>query len=478
MNSEKPKTPQEELEELLRQAGGQPGKMPAAGPLKAPRQSLSLAGKLPKISKQWLLIGGLAIVLLIATLFFVSGLSVQKSAGIEISGEEQDIRLTVGKKVYEGVDPGFRVALRPGKHEIRAIKDGFLEFVGTAQVAKNQYTPVTITLLPIPELKELVAGTTEARLNADGLEVSYLEPGTGTFKTQVLESGTVADLFRGTFSNINKVIWSNTGQAALVQFNGDPNLGNVIDNREAPGRYLSIGEKPSQAPTKFIGITTWLFDDANKNAGGWQPVRLSDNVRQVAFSPDGGRIIYIYEGADGEYSLISAQPDGLEWERIITTLPRFSNPELIWGDDSRFLVIIDGNKVYVADLLSKALEQVFNDWVVGTEILFSPSGVKVAYMGGTDITKLKVYDLLSRETKEVPDTVVSTASKFVWLNNLDVLVADENQTFKRIEMATGKQSLLPFAGTQITSLVEKLGYSSTAHVLMVVAGGTVYYMRV
>lgn len=478
MNSEKPKTPQEELEELLRQAGGQPGKMPTVSLPKAPRQSISLGGKLPKISKQWLLIGGLAIVLLIATLFFVSGLTVQKSAGIEISGEQQDIRLTIGNRVYNEVDPGFRVALRPGKHEIRASKDGFLEFVGTAQVAKNQYTPVIISLLPIPELKELVAGTTEARLNADGLEVSYLEPGTGTFMTQVLQSGTEAELFRGTFSNIDKVIWSNTGQAAVVQFNGTPNLSNIIDNREVPGRYLSIGEKPTQAPTKSIGITTWLFDDANKNAGGWQPVRLSDNVRQVAFSPDGGRIIYIYEGADGEYSLVSAQPDGLEWERIVTTLPRFSNPQLIWGDDTRYLIIIDGNKVYVADLLSKALEQVFNDWVVGSEISFSPSGTKVVYMGGSEITKLRVYDLLSRETKDVPDTVVSVSSKLVWLNNLDVLVGDENQTFKRIELSTGKQSLLPFAGTQITRAVEKMGYSSTAHVLMVVAGGTVYYMRV
>lgn len=478
MNSEKPKTPQEELEELLRQAGGQPNVMPGISTPRPARAPLSIKGSFPKLSAQWLLIGGLALVLLIATIFFASGLVTQKSAGIEIRSDQDDLRLTIGTRVYEDVASGQRIAVAPGEHTFRASKDGFLDFVGKAVVAKKQYTIVNVGILPIPELKELVGGVSQTRLNANGEEVSYFDANEGVFKTQVLDNGTVAELFRGSFNNIHKITWSRTGQAAIVQFNGMPQLANSVDNRLVQGHYLPIGERPSQAPTFSNGISTWFFDDANKNSAGWQPVLLSENVRQVAFAPDGGEIIYIYEAADGEYSLIQAQPDGLEWERVITNLPRLNDPQLVWGSDSRYLAIIDGSKVFVADLLTKSLEQVFTDWVVGTNIVISPTGTKIAYVAGGENAKLKVYDLITRETHEVPNTSVATGSRIVWLNNLDLLVSEDAQTFKRIEVSTGTQALLPYAGTQIGAPIEQMQYSDNAHVLMVVAGGTVYYMNV
>jgi hypothetical protein len=487
MDTGKEKTPQEELEELLRQAGGQAGGLPgrkSQGPVVRPAAMAAgaLAGArqgMARIDGKWWLIGGLALVLLIGTIFFLSALSGPKDSGMVLSTNEPGIKLTLGNRIYGSVDSGFELALRPGDYALTATKEGFLTFEAKATVSRGKFTDVSIVLLPIPELKNLGSGWNSPRLSADGTEVSFIDSSDSRFKTRLLADETLAPIFRGSFSEIKEIVWAPTGQMAIVQFSNVPSFANSLDNRNAPGRYIPLGERPEQAPPLSRGGSTWLFDDAGKTSEGWQPIRLNENIRQVAFAPDGSGIIYIYEAADGEYSLVSAQPDGLEWERVIGEMPRLTNPKLTWGPDSRYLFIVDGDKVYTADLLAESVEQVFTDWIVDSDIRFSPSGNQLAYWAlENEKTVLKVYDLLDRQSRTVPDINLAGAKRLVWIGLGHVLVVGEDQAFRKIDIESGSQSLIPFSGTTLTGTIDGLDYSILGHVLMIVASGNIYYMRI
>lgn len=488
MEPEKPKTPQEELEELLRQAGGQvPGKPAAKSPTSmGARAGLDLkpspvldARRLPKIEPKWWLIGGLAVVMLAGTVFYLSSLATQKNSGIEVVSTQEDLRLSVGSRTYSGIDNGYRLSLGPGEYSVRASKDGYLDFDMKVKVTAKQYAQLNLEWLPIPTLVTVAGGTTQARLSSDGKEVSYFDPADAKFKTRVLENETVAELFRGSFPEVQEVVWSSVGQAAMVKISGVPSITNMLDNRQVKGRYLPLGESPEQAPTLSNGTSTWYFDDANKTGAGWQPILLNENVRQVAFSEDGTQILYIYEAADGEYSLVTAQPDGLEWERVMTDLPRFENPKLNWGPDGRFAIVTDGGRVYVVDLLSKTVEQMFSDWAVDTQIAFDPTGTRLVYFSGDGQERvLKAYDLLDRESADVAKGVLDNVRLVAWMNFQDVVVAGQDQLFLRINVDTGTRVAIPFSGVSITEQVERLDYSLLGRGMMIVAGGSVYFMRV
>lgn len=484
MDSEKPKTPQEELEELLRQAGGQAAfanktKTTAGAPKTGggPIAEVVSRFKLPTIDRKWILVGSLALVLLFGTIFFLAGLVQQGRSGVLIQTDQSDLKVTIDDKEFEGIEDGDKIALAPGEYTLRAQKTGFLDFATDLTVDRDRYTSVVLNWLTIPELKPITGVVRDLRLNSDGKEISYFDSDNRVFQTRVLEEERLADLFRGKFDRPVNIVWSPTNQAAMVQLRGVATLPNMADNRKARGRYLPLGESPEQAPALSNGIYTWFFNDALKTSAGWQPVLLTENVRQVAFSADGSEIIYLYEGADGEYSLVRSQPEGLEWERVITDMPRFGNPRLGWGPDNRYLFIEDQGKIYVADLFGRTVEQALGDWVVGSDIAFSPMGGELAYIGMENgVPELKLYDLLERNTKSVM-RIDDGVRRLLWSGFGEVLVALPDQAFGKIDVSTGVMSFVPFSGAQIGGDILDLHYSSLGRTLVIESEEGAYFMK-
>jgi|GEM_PF-2555073 len=487
MESEKPKTPQEELEELLRQAGGQAGpdrptevKTPKTGMVRpVARMAEGVLSAAKGVDRKWWLIGGLGLVMLIATVFFLVGTFGSGDSGIEIISSQSDVSVTVRNRLYQNVDNGFKLDLRPGNYSLKATRDGYLDINVAVEVSDKKYSQIVLNWLAIPELSEVIAGVDEVRLSSDGTEITYFDKDDFKFKTRVLENEVVAELFRGNFPDVVDIVWSNTQQAAIVKISGEPRFTNMLDNRGVEGRYLTLGERPKQAPSLSNGQSTWLFDDANKTAAGWQPVLLNENIRQVAFSEDGSEIVYIYEAADGEYSLVTSLPDGLEWERVVKDLPRFNNPELIWSPDQRTVVVIDGSKVYLIDLFNQSVEQTLNDWVIGSDIKFDPSGNRLAYFAQDgDRVALKKYEVIDRITSDVDISLPSGGVRMVWMNLSELIVVGEDQSFRKIDVDGGQETFIPFTGTMLDSVVEELEYSQFGHTLMIRSGQKIYYMIV
>jgi len=472
--SQSSKSPQEELDELLRQSQ-----------VTRPTSGIKLPETSPNRAANWLVIGivGLAGLLVVGTGYvLLSGVKFN-TAQLVLELNTDQVQLTVDDHSAGTVNSGDVLRVRAGQHTLEATKAGFLDLHERVELARNQQLTVNLALLPIPEIETVVDHPVDfARLNLDGSEIAYFDDGTKTFQAVKLEDGSVATLFRGSFSGVQDVVWSPVGQAALVKLVGRPTLPNTLDNRSVKGRYIPLGTpggRPDQAPAKFGGVSTWLFDDDRKPAAGWQPILLNDSICQAAFNADGGSIIYLYDTANGEYSLVQAWPDGLEWERLIVEMPRFTDPRFSWGADDRYVLVQDNNKLSLLDMVDKTLSEPFPDYVAGSQLAVSTAGDKVAYLADADgAIKLKIYDLVTSTAKVLDTPAVSGKTSMVWTGTDSVIVALDNQTFELIETDQDVHTTIPFVGASIDLQVQRMEYSLAAKVLMLVTDRGVAMMKV
>ena len=477
MDSESQKTPQQELEELLRLAGASSPKKRSTEPRTRLIPRISLP-KLP-VGSTWIVLAAVGLVLTIGTVYLLARSFRGATGTVVIEANQPAVRVEVGGRDYGSVDSGFRLNLRPGEHVVLVSKEGFLDFTAKVLIAAKEERVLVADLLPIPESRQaLQPGMEHVRLNDDGQEISFWNPQESRFQILKLDNELMIDLFQGSINGIAEVIWSPVNQAAIVQLRGVFELLNMIDNRNVRGRYVVLGESPPQAPALPNGTATWLFDEGRKSATGWRPVLLTENVRQVAFAADGSEIAYIYEAADGEYSLVRSLPDGQEWERVIVDMPRLKNPKLQWSDDPRYLIIDDGDTVLVADMLTKVLEQVMTDRVAAVGYAVSDLGNEVAYVGDDGgKPAIKVYDLLERETKIVPNFSADGIGKLVWLTSGHLLALRDDLTFYRIEYDTGMAQPVQFAGISFGTTIIDIEYSQRGRVLLIESEAGVFTMR-
>jgi len=473
--SQSPKSPQDELDELLRQSK-----------TTRPSSGIKLPESRQKGERNWLgvAIAGLAVILIAGTGYFLLN-GIKFSTGEVILGLNQNpVALSVDDKSYGQVSNGDTIRLKVGQHTLVLTKDGFLNLTEIVEVSRSQPLTVNLELLPTPEMTMVVDHSVSfARLNQDGSEIAYLEPQDNGFRTVALGDLAITNLFKGSFSGITDVIWSKVGQTALVKLNGRPSLSNMLDNRVVKGRYIPLGTpggRPDQAPAKPNGTSTWLFDDSRKPTSGWQPILLNESVRQVAFSADGSSIIYIYETADGEYSLVRAWPDGLEWERLIVEMPRLENPQFTWGPDDRYVLIQAGGKLVLLDLVAKTMSEPFPDYVEESQFAFSTDGAKVAYLAKSedDTIRLKTYDFLSGVAVVVEGLAVNGETSMVWTTGNSLMVATSGQAFELVNVERGTRMTIPVVGEATSLKVEKMEYSLSAKVLMLVTDVGVSMMRV
>ena len=466
-----PKSPQEELDELLRQS------MPTR-----PASGIKLPDTALRRSVNWsaALIWGLGILLIVGTGYLLLNGLTFNTGEVVLELDQDQATLAIDTKTYGLVSTGDTLRLKAGQHTLSLTKDSFLELAERVEVTRGQALTVVLKLLPIPVMTPVLDYAPEfIRLNQDGSEMAYFDARDRTFKTVNLTDNQTTALFRGSFSGVTDVIWSGVAQSAMVKLNGRPGLPNMLDNRAVRGRYVPLGERPTQGAAKFTGATTWLFDDDRKTAAGWQPILLSDNVRQVAFSPRGDEIVYIYETADGEYSLSRAWPDGLEWERLIVEMPRLQDPEFIWGPDDRWLLIRDAGKLLVLDLSAKTLSEPLTDYLAGSPVAISTDGAKVAYLAGAgDGVRLMDYDLLTGTVAVVEDVAVDATSRMAWTGVSTFIVTTTDVVFKLVDIERGMRTTIPFVGADAAAKIQRLEYSVAGKVLMLVTGSGVLMMRV
>ncbi len=473
------KTPEQQLAELLQQNQHKPALTRGMGvnlnfPSRVPRKQTKI---------NWLAIGIslLALVLVFGTGYFLlTGLK-SNTGELTLELNESAVRLKISDKLVGTIDTNYMVTLRAGEHKLVLAKDGFLELERTVTIVRGDKMLMSFQMLPIPTINKLVDGNIAyARLNHSGAEVSYLDMNDRVFKSASTGENKIATLFRGSFDNVSSVVWSPVSQAAIVKLAGQPRLKNMQDNRGVRGRYVVLGERPTQGAVKYMGTSTWLFDDGLKTASGWQPIVLNDSIRQVAYSDDGAEIVYIYDTADGEYSLVRALPGGEEWERVIVDLPQLDRVKLLWGADGRYLLIEHSDKLLLADLVAKSISEIAQDRVSGGRYAMSQDGANVAYVadvGGQ--SRLKVFELATGAVKVIDKAeTVSNGGVFAWLSENNILLVAPNQTFVRINVTNNDRTIIPFVGQETNLQISAMEYSPAGQVLMLTTTTGIFVMKI
>lgn len=473
------KTPEQQLAELLRQSQNKPV------PAREMGLNLSFPSRLPRKQSRinWLAVGIslLALVLVFGTGYFLlTGLKFN-TGELTLELTEPAVGLKVDAKSVGTIDTNYVITLKAGEHTLVLTKDGFLELERTIKIARGDKTLMSFQLLPIPTIDKLVDGSVAyPRLNNNGSEVSYLDMSDRIFKSVSVGENKIATLFRGSFNGVSSVAWSPVTQAAIVKVAGRPKLKNMQDNGGVKGRYVVLGERPTQGAVKYVGTSTWLFDDSLKTANGWQPIVLNDSVRQVAYSNDGAEIVYLYDTADGEYSLVRALPGGEEWERVIVDLPRLDNAELLWGADDRYLLIEQSDKLWLADLVDKSIGEVAQDRTSGSQYAISQDGANFAYVANVNGQfRLKVFELATGAARVVDKAeIASGGTVLTWLSANDILLVAPNQTFVRINVINDDRTTIPFVGQETNLQISAMDYSPVGQILMLTTTTGIFVMKI
>ncbi len=430
--------------------------------------------------KLWVwIVGGFFVIMLLAmTIYFVLTRINFNKALIEFSFDPTEVNIVIDGTFNKQSIDSLSIKLKSGDHDVRVFKEGYLDFEREFYLAPGEESDMYIELKTIPEAEVVLDGSASfVWLATNGKTPVYLRKD-GSFGAARLDLGLEdIELFKGSFANIQEVVWSPGEPRAIVKIVGYPHLSNTLDNRDVVGRYIPLGESPAQGAAFRNGISTWLFDEARQTSNGWQPVLLNESIRGVTFSPDGGQIMYFYETAEGEKSLVIANSDGVEWERIVTHID-LGNPKLKWLSDEQYVLIFDDNdkKDKIFDNVSGNFMEVVPDRIKNTAILGSPDGTKLLYIADIEGgSKLGVWDIVGGNRSHVFDEDIKA---YVWKTDDEIILAKTDNSLWYWSFNNNKLAPVQFISSLGDMVPKELAYSVLDRILYVVEDGRILSLQV
>jgi len=384
----------------------------------------------PRKSFNWLKIGGgfLIVLLLAATAYYVFNQISFNQGIINFTFDPTGVDIIIDSDFEKEAVDSLIIKLKSGSHNIKVSKDGYLNLEREFYLVPGEDSDLHIELETIPEILQIVEEPVAFEgLANNGKTFVYLDS-TGRFKAFSTDLG-VGDigLFAGSFDDVSEVIWSPGDPMAIVKIKGYPNLSSTYDNRNVKGRYIPLGESPEQGAAYRDGFSTWLFDDTRRTATAWKPVLLNESIRGVTFSPNGSQIMYFYETADGEKSLIVSNTDGVDWERVITQLT-LGDPKLKWLNDDQYILVFDdtGKSDKLFDNVNKDFVEIMPERVANTKIESSPNGTKILYLANIDgVNRVAIWDIAAGERRFVLDEEATT---YTWKADDEIIVSKADGT--------------------------------------------------
>ncbi|MFH0912297.1 MAG: PEGA domain-containing protein [Patescibacteria group bacterium] len=422
--------------------------------------------------------GILAVLMIGATVYFVLSQIGFNQGKIKFTFDPEGVNVVLDQKLTKTGINSLTISLKAGEHLVQVNKEGYLDFEQSFSLNARETAEMQITLDPVPNM-ELVSEAAMAfpqLVRRDQL-MGFWNASTSTFKAVDLATKTITDLFNAkAIPNLQKAVWSPNGIAIITKLSDIWRLTNMYDNRKVKGQYIPLGDTPEQGPTMDNGVGTWLFDSERTTTAGLQPVLLNENIRDVAFSPDGTQIIYFYEAANGEKSLIRADNiDGGSWVRLTSDVDA-NNPELIWLQDERWVLLLDdsGQPDKLFDAFSKDFTAVMPDRVAGSLVVGSPDGSHILYLANTtEGTKLTVWNISNQAVETVFPQV---ATAFVWQADDTAIVAasDGNLWYWGMD---GQQKPVKFTNAFGALVPQRLLYSQLLQQLFIFDGSRLFSIK-
>jgi len=461
-------------EELLKSLGIKKPSGPPKPPPPASLGPLPGGGQKPNSSRLWFIVGISFLILVLLTLsFFLLKSWLGQRGSLEITFKPEGVDLVVDNRIKRNNVTKSFLSLTAGNHFLEASKEGYLTKKESFVIKRGEKGKLDVELKPIPSLIKLpVENVSYASLMYPGDGLLYFDESAGIFHEFKFKEKKDFTLFEGRkFKGVKQVVWSPVAESALVKLEGRPHLKNSFDNSQVRGQYVPLGENPVQGPPLYQGETTWLFDADRQTAAGWQPVKLSDNIRTVAWAADGSEIIYFYTAADGEHSLVRSWKDGSEWSRVVSNLNQFADLKINWGSLGRYLLAQSNDKFYLVDLVAK----IFNEAMPDADLNFMPQwsrdGDSLAYVKKDNKT-IGIWSATENKETEIRKLDFSVQA-FTWRDASTLTVCDEGGN---LWLVGDKIEPLPFVATGEIKNVKALYYSVSHPSLILQAGSYLYFL--
>ena len=421
-----------------------------------------------KIPWLWIVISFFAVLLIGGTTYFFVSRTDFNTGAILFTFQPEGVDVIIDGTFGRESISSLTMKLKAGDHTIQVVREGYLDLEREFSIESGEDSEINIVLDLIPDVELLFdAKTSFAGLVNNGHTLAFVNS-----QGEFVEVGSISDfhetvfLFEDSFSNVRDVSWSSGEPSAIVKILGTPHFKNMEDNRNVEGRYIPLGERPTQGLPRDNGVSTWLFEDAQREGiGGWRPILLNESIRNVSFAPDGSEIIYFYETSDGEKSLVVSRPDGSEWERMATHVDA-TNPQIQWLDDDRYVLLLDDNRQdRIFDIVTKEFIEIMPERIADTAVSGSPDGSMILYfINNEGVRQLALWNIANNSREQVFEESVTA---FVWQTDKRIIVSKTDNTLWYWEL-DGKQRPVQFISSVGEIIAQRLFYSILSGKLFIV----------
>jgi Tol biopolymer transport system component len=164
----------------------------------------------------------------------------------------------------------------------------------------------------------------------------------------------------------DRVVWSPKRDKAILKVVYDKY---VFEKTNSPFKDPALKDKEE---------TTWFYDFNTKRLS-----RLSLNIQNIAWLPNGDQIIYhFFDPQKNINGIFAASPDGSGWRKLADIkfaegieLSPISNEEIFYYP---ILTEGGGNNIYKLDLKTKQIAELIKNQTAG-QVIASPSNTKIIY---------------------------------------------------------------------------------------------------
>lgn len=265
--------------------------------------------------------------------------------------------------------------LKPGSYQLKVTNSGYIDYEKTISLKIGQSKTVNVDLRLNPEVSKIRAEKISFLVaGVEGKSLFYLSNGGKTlYKADKIsaQAPEITAITPEVFSDLTDVVFS-------------------------PNRLLAVLKKGQHA---------YLYDFKRYDLLHQEIYDWGEGYGDIIWAPDGEKIVYYYAPAGGEITLIRANRDKTEEERIYNFKDTpIRNPHLAFSADGK-KILLSTDKLYLFDLYTKTLLELKEAGKIisagftpdSQNIIFeSVDGLMAIDLEGKNKTKLEVDTQLNK----------------------------------------------------------------------------------
>lgn len=306
----------------------------------------------------------LALVAVLAAAIFLVWLLSRSTLAVSVMPENAYVTIN-NRPLQQNTSGDIKTTLSPGTYTLKVEADGYVASIREITLHRARTLKIDASLDKAPEPYTISSENNPAK------NVQFLSSA-DDFNTIFYLADNGSTLYKAKF-NIN------TEDNVETVYNrpiSNPPLSGIQNIIWSPKKDASIFKK---------GTSAFFFDFQKYNFISQEEKKYSDNIGDVAWSPDDSKIAYYYSPPSGEKSLVFADKTNTEVTRVANLADmNINNPYLSWSPDSEWLIVIprnasyETNKIYLFNAYTRSFAEI-SDTGNNLEAKFSADGSKIIY---------------------------------------------------------------------------------------------------